>query len=221
MGPVGIPLAVYDLVPVAVAGLALGLITAAVGRRYRPARMVAAIGTAFVVGGGGLKAGSKLVAAAGDGIPPPLLDAALFPLIAPGMVMLALAVAATRAAPGIRRLLPALPVVVPAGVWTFAAVLAAGPGWDTAEVMLIVVATAGNVALGGLLIRWSLVVGLRWAAALFAVNLVVVIGMAGLTRGVDQTIGWQWIEQTINLGAQLAFLLGAHRLARATEDVFV
>jgi hypothetical protein len=221
MERIGVGLALYDLVPVAAAGIGLALLTAAVGRRYGPARRLAAAGTGFVIAAGVLKAGSKLVAAAGDGLPPPLLSEALFPLLAPGMVMLALAVAASGRSSRLRRALPALPVAVPGVVWVVAAVLSGGLGWGPAKLFLVIVATAGNVGLGVLLVRWSLASGLRRAAALFAVNLVVVIGLAGLTRGVEQTIAWQWIEQTINLGAQLAFLGAARDLARSNAPAAV
>ncbi len=203
----------HDLIPVIVAAVGLWWVTLALARRRPEAYRPAALGTAFVVAGGVAKAGSKLIAAStGSGVPV-VLDQSLFPLLAPGMLLLALATSTKLS----ESRMGALVWMVPFAVWPSAAVVGFAVSWSAGKGALIALATVGNVWLAVALVRWASQLGLRTSAALFAVNLVVVIGLAGLARGVDQTTAWQWIEQNTNLAAQIAFLLAARRLRTVVE----
>jgi hypothetical protein len=206
-------LAVHDFIPVLVAGAGLGAVTVAVGRTHHAASLVVGVGAGLVVTAGLAKASAKLVAALGSGTPPPVLDEALFPLLAPGMVTAALGLAARHGR--LEPLVPGAALWAPVLVWAAAGTVAATAGWDAAKPTLIGLATIGNVAIAVLLIRWARSAGRPRAAWLFGANLAVVLALAGMARAVEQTVAWQWVEQNLNLAAQLAFLIGAATLVAA------
>lgn len=201
----------HDLLPVIVAAVGLWWVSLAIGRRRPEAFRPAALGTAFVVAGGVAKAGSKLIAAGTGAGVPVVLDEALFPLLAPGMILLG-AATSTRWR---ESQLIALVWAVPGTIWLLAGIVSALVSWSAGKGLLIALATVGNLWLGLALMRWAASVGSRGTAMLFAINLVIVIGLAGLARTVDQTIAWQWIEQNTNLAGQAAFLVAARRLRSA------
>lgn len=206
-----VSLALHDLLPVIVAGLGLWKVTEAVGRRRPPARTTTGVGAALIVAAGASKAGAKLLSAMGIGHAA-WLDAALFPLLAPGMVLAAAGVWAAVMDGALYRRVASFVVAAPSIVWLGSTAIAATGGPATA--VLIGVATVGNVALGVGLIRWSRREALGWAGWLFGLNIAIVIGLAGLARGVPQTVGWQWTEQNLNLLAQAAFLVAATALVK-------
>ncbi len=210
-----VALGVHDLIPVALAAVGLGMVAAAVGRvqpaGYRPA----GLGAVLVVLGGLSKAIAKLIGAIADSAPPQLLDDALFPLLAPGMVLLAAAVIAGRGTGGWAAVIVSRPLLVPLMVWLVAGAVAAFAGSGPPKTLLIGIATLGNIALGVALIWWSRRLGLRAVAVLFGVNLIIVIGLAGMARALEPTTAAQWIEQNVNLVGQLAFLVASRSLLHA------
>lgn len=215
MERIGLALAVHDFVPVLVAGVGLWRVTAWLSFRNTYAGRAAALGTTLVVAAGVAKAGSKLVAAVTGGSPPAVLDAALFPLMAPGMVLMAVAVLTGPATRRPDRTVFSLTWVVPVAVWAPSGVVAVWNGWAGSKAMLIALTTIGNVVLCVALAHRARACGLRLPAALFMVNLGIVIALAGLARAVEQTVPVQWVEQNVNLAAQLAFLVAATGLLRA------
>jgi hypothetical protein len=212
---IGLALAVHDFVPVLVAGVGLWRVTVWLSSRNTSAGRAAASGTALVVAAGVAKAGSKLAAALTGGSPPAVLDAALFPLMAPGMSLMAVAVLSGLSTRRSDRAIATLTWAVPVAVWAPASVVAVWNGWAGSKVLLIAITTIGNVVLCVALAHRARAVGLRLPAALFMVNLGVVVALAGLARAVEQTVPVQWVEQNVNLAAQLAFLVAATGLMRA------
>lgn len=210
-----VALGVHDLTPVAVAAAGLGLVAAAVAKVHPSARRPAVSGAVLVVVGGFSKALAKLIGAVSDGATPQLLDEALFPLLAPGMLLLAAGVVVVSGARTWASAIVRRPLLVPLAVWSATGALAAVAGSGAAKALLIGLATVGNIAVGVALIAWSRRQALNTAALLFGVNLVVVIGLAGMARALEQTTAAQWTEQNVNLLGQLAFLLASRSLLQA------
>lgn len=208
-------LALHDFLPVLAAAGGFAYLVASVGARYRAASPVAAVGSTLVVAAGATKAAAKLLDALSAEAGLVFLDEALFPLLAPGMVLVAAAVGAALDSADRRRRLRTLLPVVPLSLWGLAGGSTLWIGKGAAVGLLIGVATVANVVLAVRLIRWSKASSLPNAAVLFAANLVVVLVLAGLARLVEQTTAWQWIEQNVNLLGQVAFLVAARLLHRA------
>jgi hypothetical protein len=186
---VSVPLALHDLLPVALA--TVGAVLVALRTRW-----TAALLAAGMIGAGGLaKASWKLLAALDIGDWPRLADA-LFPLMGPGFVLLA------AAAWGRRH--PAIPVVCA----SCAAVGIAVPALADA---FLPVAVAGVTALYLALGRDARRAGDGVTVALLAAGLVATCALGPLSAG-EQTITAQWLEQWINTVNQGAFALAAWRL---------
>jgi len=209
-----VALGIHDLIPVFVAAGGLAAVAAAVRRERQEHFGAAALGAVFIVAGGLSKASAKLIGAVSGGTPPQLLDEALFPLLAPGMLLLAGAVVAALEANGRLRLGAAQPAFIPVAVWGCAGALALLGGTTAATAVLIGLATLGNVVLAIALITWSRRLGLNYAAVLYGINLAIVLGLAGMARGLEQTTAIEWIEQNVNLIGQLAFLVASQSLLR-------
>jgi hypothetical protein len=79
---------------------------------------------------------------------------------------------------------------------------------------LLAVATIGNAWVVVVLVRWARRRDDRRAAVLFALNIAIVLGLAGAAAALPQTIPTQWAEQTASAIAQALFWWGAVRLAR-------
>ena len=215
-----VALALHDLLPVTVAAVAMVLLFRAVRVKWTPASWPFGVGAALVVIGGLGKAGGKLIGAVSSGPPPALLDEALFPLLAPGMLVAGAAASATAGSRLRGRLTRSVAFGIPIVVWVVTLGMSIMMGWDTAKVLLIVLGTVGNVWLAVALIRWCRSEGQIRSAWLFAANLLIVVGLAGMARAVEQTVGWQWVEQNVNLAGQLAFLTGSYWLLRAATPEY-
>lgn len=152
------------------------------------------LGVVLIVVGGLSKAIAKLIGALSDGPSPTVLDEALFPLLAPGMLLLAGVVAAVRSPGGWAGTITRRPVLVPLLVWSVAVV----PG----------------VAL----ISWSRSLRLGRTAVLYGVNLVIAIGLAGMAPALAQDTVAQWVEQNVNLLGQAAFLIASVSLVTTVTN---
>ncbi|MDJ0664986.1 MAG: hypothetical protein QNJ75_10515 [Acidimicrobiia bacterium] len=210
-----VALGIHDLIPVFLAAGGLAAVAAAVRRTLPGSYSAAVLGAVLVVLGGLSKASAKLIGAVTADTPPQLLDGALFPLLAPGMLLLAVAVVAVVREGGWARLSAAYPALIPVAVWALTGALALLIGSTAATATLIGLATIGNVTLAIALIVWSRRLGLHRPALLFGLNLVIVIGLAGMARALEQTTATEWIEQNVNVVGQLAFLLAARSLLRS------
>jgi hypothetical protein len=78
--------------------------------------------------------------------------------------------------------------------------------------------TVSNFVMLGLLIRLSLQQKSVLCAALFAVNLVLIIAMTGMARVEPQTIPLEWTAQITNTISNGAFAFGCYRLAILIAD---
>lgn len=208
-----VSLALYDYVPVVLSSLGflvvarlLRTIDASMGR-------MGLLGWALITVGGLAKATWKLVLGITDGsVDVRWLDNSLFIFMAAGFVFAAAAIgAALRGRPGGWQWATRINLVVYA-LAGWAAFRVDGRAWFF--VLLGVAALANTVAVW-LLGRHAWSLGRRRAATLFFVNLVVVLVLPGFARIPDQTIPLQWIEQSTNLVAQVAFFAAARSLAAA------
>jgi len=213
-------LALYNVLPVALTGLALWFLTRYVAEQDPADRGLALLGAGLILAGGLAKASWKLIAAT-TGTDLVWLAAALFPLMAPGFALLAVAlwgaVLGQRGRP------------VPAGLWrvalavvvlAFAAaalrywVLAIPRGWF---LPLLILASLSNLAASLLLIRAAVSLH-RWGTALlFAVNLLMIFALQPLAMINPKTLAMHWAEQTLTALGTACFALAAYRLWRLTR----
>jgi hypothetical protein len=207
-------LALQNLMPVALAAVAVMLIARAVAARDRTSAAVAAVGAAGVALAGISKAGWKLVVVV-TGRDVGVLSDALFPLLAVGFTCLAWSlyrsarVAAGEPTPG-EWIGPAVVLVPALGL---AVALGATAGARPALMTLLGVATVANVTTTVLLVRRALAGGLPLAAALFMLNLALVFVLAYVAR-LPQNLALQWGEQLTNTASQAGFVLASWMLAR-------
>lgn len=207
-----VALALTDYVPVALSTLALAWVAGIVGDRA-PERRAALVAGVVLIGVGGLaKATGKLVLAV-SGRDVVVLNEGLFPLLAPGMLVVALGVGAVLA--GRSRPSPRALVGTVVALWAGAAALTAATSWVVTKPALIVVTSAANVALLVLLARASAREGSRAGAALFLASLVGVLALAGMSRALEPTIANQWLEQTANALVQGLLVVAVRTWQRA------
>jgi hypothetical protein len=212
-----IPLAVYNLLPVALTGVALWFLAHYVRRQDPAGHPLALLGGGLILAGGLSKATWKLIAAV-TGLDLVWLANALFPLMAPGFALLCAAIwGATRRERG-RSPPPGLwPVTLAAIAVAFAVaayrewVLDSPRGWF---LPLLALASLGNLALSFLLIgaclrlrRWSI-------AALFAVNLGMIFALQPIAMATPKTLALHWLEQSLTAFGTGCFALAAWLLSR-------
>ena len=197
-----VPLAVFDLVPVGLAGVGCFALARLVRARSPRHAGAALVGAALVLAGGLAKVVWKLAVAAdwGDWA---LLEDGLFVLLAPGFALLAWSVLAA--------LGRVLPVWVPVAVVT-AGELGALLARSTGPLLAVTVVGATTVGVTGLLLARR--AGDARAVWLFAAQLVLAFALVPLAAP-PHTIGKQWAEELLNTVGQGAFALAALRLARA------
>ena len=80
--------------------------------------------------------------------------------------------------------------------------------------LLLGVATLGNVAAVTVLIRWGRTNGDSLAVGFYASSLLIVFGLAWAAASLEQTIQTQWGEQLMSTASQGLFLAATVRLAR-------
>jgi hypothetical protein len=186
---VSLPLAVHDVAPVALAGVA----TTLVARRSRWSG--AYVGAVMVTAGGLGKAVWKLLVALDVADWPRLADA-LFPLLGPGFVLLALAAWGHRSRSAV------------AGTVAAAAVGLAIP--SIADIYLPVT-VLGATSLYAALARDARRSDDTVTLVLLGASLLATYALGPLSAG-EQTLAAQWVEQSVNTVNQAAFALAAWRL---------
>jgi len=199
-----VSVALFDYLPVLLSGLGALLLSRASWRRAPAVRPYALLGTAFVVAGGACKATWKLLVAleVGDF---ERLEQALFPLLATGFSLLAWSLLS-----GVRERAMAW--------WPFATVWGLAVTASLAQQTvrpLFFTTILMSLAVTAYAIRLAQKGHDRPAIWLFAVQVIGVFGLVPLQRLEEQTLGVQWLEESINTVAQGAFALGAWRVLRA------
>jgi hypothetical protein len=214
----GLDLALYNFLPVLLTALAVAFIARLARALAAPLEPMALTGAALVVLAGLCKATWKLTLALG-GPDLPWLANALFPLMAPGFTLLALALWQAQRktpAPPQRRWLIALALIGLA--YGIAAVrtlgLAVERGWF---LPLMALASLANLTLTGLLLREAWRRGAVWLAPLFLANLAMVFALQRIARIEPLTLALHWLEQSLTALGAGAFALGAVLLYRRTR----
>ena len=200
-----VPLALFDLVPVLLAGAGCFALADLVRRRVPDLSGAAYAGSALVLAGGLAKVVWKLGVAAGWG-DWAVLERGLFVLLAPGFVLLAWALAACAG----RR----LPAAVPVGLILLAE-LGALALRSTGPLLAATVLAATATGLLGVLLARRAHDGV--AATLFVGQLVLAFALVPLAAP-PHTIEKQWLEEVLNTFGQGAFALAALRLRRVQSE---
>ncbi|MEV6300005.1 hypothetical protein AB0M02_11445 [Actinoplanes sp. NPDC051861] len=193
-----VALAVEDFVPVILGTLGFALLGKAAPNE--PAQRAGLAGALMIGAGGIAKCAWKLGYASGAG-DWKLLEQSLFPLMAAGATLLAWSLAVTVRHGKRTRF------------WPFGlafGLCAAGAILSGSLNPLFVAATLGVTAisvLGAVLAarhrRW-------WAVSLFALGLVLVMGLVPLRQSPSHdSLAFQWLEQSINTAAQACLLVAA------------
>ena len=196
-----VPLALYDFLPVLLAGVGSFALAGYVRRSVPSLHPAASTGAALVLVGGLAKATWKLVLAAGWG-DWQVLETGLFVLLCPGFVLLAWCLLAALG----RR----LPVVLPALV-VAAAEAGALAAQSTGPLLAVTVLAATTTGVLGVLAARR--AGDTPAALLFCAQLVLAFALVPLAAP-PHTVGKQWLEEVLNTFGQGAFALAAVRLSR-------
>ena len=191
-----VPLALFDFLPVLLAGAGCLLLARYVGSKAPQVRTPALTAAVLVLAGGLSKAVWKLVLAAGWG-DWTALQTGLFVLLAPGFLVLAWA---TLGVVGRR-----VPVAVPVTLARVAEVLAlaarsTGP--------LLIATVTGATATSVLAIVLARREGRGNAAWLFGLQLAMAFALVPLAQP-PHTVAKQWLEESLNTVGQLAFCVGA------------
>jgi hypothetical protein len=196
-----VPLALYDAVPVLLAGAGCFALARIVRDRAPAGHAAALTGAALVLAGGLAKVVWKVAVAAGWG-DWQVLETGLFVLLAPGFALLAWSLLAV-----LGRSLPA---------WVPAVLVLVSEGGalalrSTGPLLAVTVLGATAVGVTGLLLARRTADGP--AAWLFGVQLVLAFALVPLAAP-PHTVGKQWAEELLNTVGQGAFALAAARLAR-------
>lgn len=218
-------MALQDYMPVALSSAGMFWLSNVVARQNANFGLAARIAWILTTAGGASKATWKLLMALSDGQNNVLfLNDSLFYLMGAGFTVMAFMLWYTqREAQG--RNVPKVghPAVVPialVALVTFASLgmAFARPEARTWYIMMLVLTTVGNFATGGLAIRQSLWQGDRFAAALFAFNLVAILMLTGMARIEPRTIPLEWASQISNTFSNGAFAYAAYRLANRVAE---
>jgi hypothetical protein len=196
-----VPLALYDFLPVLLAGAGCFALARLVRLRAPERAWAAGAGAVLVLSGGLAKAVWKLALAAGWG-DWGALEAGLFVLLCPGFALLAWSLAGTLG----RR----VPLIVPLALVAVAEV-AAGTSGSTAP--LLAGTVAGATATGVLGILLARRAHDRPAVLLFALQLALAFALVPLAQP-PHTVQKQWLEEILNTAGQGAFAAAAVRLVR-------
>lgn len=214
----GLGLALANVVPVLFTMLALFGIARLVRALAQPYVAMARVGAALVVLGGACKASWKLILALG-GPDLPWLANALFPLMAPGFTLLAVALwQAQRRTPASPLNVWLMPLALTGLVYALAGLRSFGwaleRGWF---LPLMILASVANVTLTVLLLREAWRRRASWLAPLFVANLAMVFALQRIARIEPKTLSLHWLEQSLTALGAGAFALGAWLLLRRVE----
>jgi hypothetical protein len=196
-----VPLALFDFVPVLLAGAGSLLLARYAGTKAPTVRTPALAAGALILAGGLSKAVWKLALAAGWG-DWSALETGLFVLLAPGFLVLAWAAAAAAGRP--------IPLAVPVLLTAAAEGIALAAGSTGA---LLAATVAGATATSVLSIMLARRAGAGRAAWLFGLQLALAFALVPLAKP-PHTMNKQWLEEVLNTFGQGAFALAAVRLAR-------
>lgn len=215
-----LPLALFNAIPVLLTGIALWFLVCFVREWDAPHHRLALLGGALIVAGGASKAVWKLIAAT-TGIDLGWLANALFPLMAPGFALLAVAIwGATRRLRG-RKMQSGWWIALLAVLLAFSLaavrhwILDIPRGWF---LPLLALTSLGNLSVSILLIytalRWR-----RWQIALlFAINLAMIFALQPIALATPKTLALHWIEQTLTVFGTGCFALAAYLFLQATKN---
>ena len=189
-------LAIYDFVPVAffLVG-AIFLVRTSIKMCGLCCGRLATAGSLLIFWGGFLKAIWKLLFTIGVG-DYQLLSESQFPLVAPGFLVLLIAVIMIARNDRV-------------GEIKGSSMLAIAP-W---KVPLLIVMTLASMGVQGILTYISFQRKAKLAAIGFIVAFLGLVGMGALASG-EQTLARQWIEQSVNSIGQLGFMVGSILLYR-------
>ena len=217
-------LALVDFLPVFFTAVGLVAISRMVAHVNVTQGRVAFYGTLFTIAGGFFKATWKLLMASSNGaVDIRWMEEGLFVFMAPGYTLLAWSVWQTvRAVQGKKTSHAWIPPLIIIGV-VFATSISLfviqpeSPAWERILLSLMVLAT---IITGIFLIIFGFRQGLPSAGWLFILNLIGIILLNGLARLDDQTIFLQWIEESINTFAWLAFAIASNQVYGYTRIHF-
>jgi hypothetical protein len=210
----GLDLALTNFLPVVFTALALFCIARLTGALAQSSAPMAVLGATLVVLAGLCKATWKLIIALG-GPDLPWLANALFPLMAPGFTLLALALwRAQREIKGPRP--PWLMALAIIGLsYGAAALRSLGLGVERGWFLpLMTLASLANLTLTALLLREAWRRRTLWLAPLFLANLAMVFALQRIARIEPKTLSVHWLEQSLTAMGAGAFALGACLLYR-------
>lgn len=212
-------LALYDFLPVIFTGIAVYFIARLIQEWAPSAALAAGVGAGLVTLAGLSKATWKLIVTV-TGQDLTWLANALFPLMAPGFILLAVGmwmarrVRTGKAAPGWVWMLPLLLILL---TYANAAYQTWGAGVERGWFMpIMTLASVGNIGLTILLMmsagrrRWGL-------ALLFTVNLLMVFALIPIAQIEPKSVGLHWFEQTLTTVGAAAFALASYRLLRLSR----
>lgn len=205
-------LALFDFVPVFLTGVALWFLAQLVIRRAPDYSELAITGTLLVVLSGTLKATWKLIAATtGEEIL--LLSELMFPLMAPGFVLMAFAIWATlrhNAGKTVPAHLTRIALGIIVVVFAWATLRTIGQAIPRGYFFpFLLMASIANVGLSILLIG-AAVRRRQWLIGLlFFVNIGMVFALQPIAAMPDKSIAIHWFEQTLTSGGAAAFALAS------------
>ena len=214
-------LALFNFVPVVLAGAGVWLLARLVGDQDPDRGTLALAGAGLILLGGLCKATWKLVVSA-TGIDLAWLGNALFPLMAPGFALLSVSLLGA----GLRmagRKSPAWPTWITFGAIATAFV-AAGLRtwvWDIPRgwlLPLLALASLCNLLLSGLAIAAAVRLRKPWVAALFAVNLAMIFALQPIAMAATKTLAMHWTEQSLTALGTACFALGAFLLRKLAAE---
>ena len=212
-------LALYNFVPVMLTGVALWFLIRFVHDLDAPHDGLARLGGVLILAGGLSKATWKLIAAT-TGADLGWLAGALFPLMAPGFALLAVAIwSATRrlrgrSPPGGWRI-ALLAVLLVFGLAAVRQWLLDIPrGWF---LPLLALASLANLGASLLLMQAAIILHRWWIALLFAINLAMIFALQPIAMASPKTLALHWLEQTLTALGTGCFALAAYWLWRTVK----
>lgn len=208
-------LALYDFLPVVLTGVAVWYLARLVMARGVPNGGLAFVGAGLVFAAGLSKAMWKLnVTLTGQDLT--WLANLLFPLMAPGFVLIGVGIWAVERQLRGKQAPPwiwAATVAAIVAVYVLAFVRIVDPQIERGWFMpMMGMASVGNIGLTVLLIVLSLRYSKWGLAILFVINLAMVFVLIPIAQIEPKTISLHWIEQTITSGGAAAFALASFRL---------
>ncbi|MBK1717687.1 hypothetical protein [Thiocystis violacea] len=215
-----VSLALFDFLPVLLMGVALWYLARLVQAIEAPLHRLAWLGGLLIVAGGLSKATWKLLVAA-TGVDIGWLATALFPLMAPGFALLAVAIwGSARRIRGRRPLagwrLALLMVTLAFAVAAIRHWLLDIPrGWF---LPLLVLVSLGNLVTSIQLIGLAFHLRRRSIAMLFMVNLAMILALQPIAMSLPDTLAMHWFEQSLTSLGTGCFALAAYLLWRRPTD---